>query len=157
MTNRLTWELSKYGNSIQGKLLNLFKQPFKNTWFWVSVGLVISVFATQVILEVRGDREDALRGFEIKCPDGFIAWENSEFEITNRFEAHGDSLVEFEKRIESGCRPFDFTNVPRTTVDSLLDAHSVIHYTWIQGLVNLSEGVLVKADTTISTKPHKYR
>lgn len=157
MTNRLTWELSKYGNSIQGKLLNLFKQPFKNTWFWVSVGLVISVFATQVILEVRGDREDALRGFEIKCPEGFIAWENSEFEITNRFEAHGDSLVEFEKRIESGCRPFDFTNVPRTTVDSLLDVHSVIHYTWIQGLVNLIEGVLVKADTTISTKPHKYR
>ena len=121
------------------------------------MGLVISVFATQVILEVRGDCEDALRGFEIKCPEGFIAWENSEFEITNRFEAHGDSLVEFEKRIESGCRPFDFTNVPRTTVDSLLDVHSVIHYTWIQGLVNLSEEFLVKADTTSSTKPHKYR
>ena len=157
MTNRLTWELSKYGNSIQGKLLNLFKQPFKNTWFWVSVGLVISVFATQVILEVRGDCEDALRGFEIKCPEGFIAWENTEFEITGKYKALGDSLADFEKRIESGCRPFDFTNVPRTTVDSLLDAHSVIHYTWIQGLVNLSEGVLVKADTTISTKPHKYR
>lgn len=157
MTNRLTWELSKYGNSIQGKLLNLFKQPFKNTWFWVSVGLVISVFATQVILEVRRDREGHLKEFVIKCPEGFIAWENTEFEITGKYKALGDSLADFEKRIESGCRPFDFTNVPRTTVDSLLDAHSVIYYTWIQGLVNLSEGVLVKADTTISTKPHKYR
>jgi hypothetical protein len=121
------------------------------------VGLLISVFATQVILEVRRDREDALKGFEIKCPDGFIAWENSKFEITNRFEAHGDSLIEFEKRIESGCRPFDFTNVPHSTVDSLLNIHSVIHYTWIQGQMNLSEEFLVKADTTSSTKHHKYR
>lgn len=112
---------------------------------------------TQVILEVRRDREDSLRGFEIKCPEGFIAWENTEFEITGKFEALGDSLVDFEKRIESGCRPFDFTNVPRATVDSLLDAHSVIHYTWIQGLVNFSEGILTKADTTHSTKSHKYR
>jgi hypothetical protein len=133
------------------------KDTLNNSWFWVSVGLLISVFATQVILEVRRDRKDDLRGFEIKCPDGFIAWENSEFEITNRFEAHGDSLIEFEKRIESGCRPFDFTNVPRTTVDSLLNAHSIIHYAWIQGLVNLSEEVLVKADTTHSTRHHKYR
>ena len=133
------------------------KAPLNNSWFWVSVGLLISVFATQVILEVRRDREDSLRGFEIKCPEGFIAWENSEFEIMNRFEAHGDSLIEFEKRIESGCRPFDFTKVPRTTVDSLLNAHSIIHYAWIQGLVNLSEEVLVKADTTTETKPHKYR
>ncbi len=115
------------------------------------------MYVTQVILEVRRDREDSLRGFEIKCPEGFIAWENTEFEITGKFEALGDSLVDFEKRIESGCRPFDFTNVPRATVDSLLDAHSVIHYTWIQGLVNFSEGILIKADTTHSTKPHKYR
>lgn len=133
------------------------KAPFNNSWFWVSVGLLISVFATQIILEVSRNREDALRGFEIKCPDGFIAWENTEFEITNRFEAHGDSLIEFEKRIESGCRPFDFTNVPRATVDSLLNIHSVIHYTWIQGQMNLSEGILIKADSTHSTKPHKYR
>jgi len=133
------------------------KKTLSNSWFWVSAGLFVSMCAAQVILEVRRDREDALRGFEIKCPDGFIAWENSEFEITNRFEAHGDSLIEFEKRIESGCRPFDFTNVPRTTVDSLLDAHSVVRYTWVQGLVNLSEGFLIKADTTHSTKSHKYR
>lgn len=133
------------------------KAPLNNSWFWVSVGLLISVFATQVILEVRRDREDTLRGFEIKCPEGFIAWENTEFEITGKFEALGDSLVDFEKRIESGCRPFDFTNVPRATVDSLLNIHSVIHYTWIQGLVNLSDEVLVKADTTHSTRPHKYR
>lgn len=133
------------------------KETLNNSWFWVSVGLLISVFATQVILEVRRDREGHLKEFVIKCPDGFIAWENSEFEITNRFEAHGDSLIEFEKRIESGCRPFDFTGIPRATVDSMLAAHSVVQYTWVQGLVNLSEGVLVKADTTISTKPHKYR
>ena len=133
------------------------KAPLNNSWFWVSVGLLISVFATQVILEVRRDCEDTLRGFEIKCPEGFIAWENTEFEITGKFEALGDSLVDFEKRIESGCRPFDFTNVPRATVDSLLNIHSVIHYTWIQGLVNLSDEVLIKADTTHSTRPHKYR
>lgn len=133
------------------------KAPFNNFWFWVSVGLLISVFVTQVILEVRRDREDALRELSSRCPEGFIAWENTEFEITGKYEALGDSLADFEKRIESGCRPFDFTNVPRATVDSLLDAHSVIHYTWIQGLVNLSEEFLVKADTTSSTKPHKYR
>ncbi len=133
------------------------KETLNNSWFWVCVGLLISVFATQVILEVRRDREDALREFVIKCPEGFIAWENTEFEITNRFEALGDSLIDFEKRIESGCRPFDFTNVPCAIVDSLLDAHSVVRYTWVQGLVNLSEGILVNADTTHSTKPHKYR
>lgn len=133
------------------------KAPLNNSWFWVSVGLLISVFATQVIIEVRRGCEDSLSGFEIKCPDGFIAWENTEFEITGKYEALGDSLVDFEKRIESGCRPFDFTNVPRATVDSLLNIHSVIHYTWIQGQMNLSEEFLVKADTTISTKPHKYR
>lgn len=133
------------------------KETLNNTWFWVSVGLLISVFATQVILEVRRYREDSLRGFEIKCPEGFIAWENTEFEITGKYEALGDSLIDFEKRIESGCRPFDFTGIPRATVDSLLGVHSVIHYTWIQGLVNLSEEVLVKADTTHSTRPHKYR
>lgn len=135
----------------------LLKATLDNCWFWVSVGLLISVFATHVILEVSRDREDALREFVIKCPEGFIAWENTEFEITNKFEAHGDSLIEFEKRIESGCRPFDFTNVPRAIVDSLLDAHSVVRYTWVQGLVNLSEGILIKADTTHSTKSHKYR
>lgn len=134
-----------------------FKTSFNNSWFWVSVGLFVSVFVTQVILEVSRNREGHLKEFVIKCPDGFIAWENTEFEITGKYEALGDSLADFEKRIESGCRPFDFTNVPRTIVDSLLDAHSVVRYTWVQGLVNLSEGVLVKADTTISTKPHKYR
>lgn len=133
------------------------KETLNNTWFWVSVGLLISAFVTQVILEVSRNREGHLKEFVIKCPDGFIAWENSEFEITNRFEAHGDSLADFEKRIETGCRPFDFTNVPRAIVDSLLDAHSVVRYTWIQGQMNLSEEFLVKANTTSSTKPHKYR
>lgn len=133
------------------------KETLNNTWFWVSVGLLISVFATQVILEVRRYREDSLRGFEIKCPEGFIAWENTEFEITGKYEALGDSLIDFEKRIESGCRPFDFTGIPRATVDSLLGVHSVIHYTWIEGMMNLSDGLLIKADTTTETKPHKYR
>ena len=133
------------------------KKTLSNSWFWVCAGIFVSVCVTQVILEVRRDREDSLRGFEIKCPEGFIAWENTEFEITDKFEALGDSLVDFEKRIESGCRPFDFTGIPRATVDSLLSVHSVIHYTWIQGLVNLSEGTLLRADTTHSTKLHKYR
>lgn len=133
------------------------KETLNNSWFWVSVGLLISVFATQVILEVRRDREDALRELSSHCPEGFIAWENTEFEITGKYEAHGDSLIDFEKRTESGCRPFDFTNVPRAIVDSLLDAHSVIHYTWIEGMMNLSDGLLIKADTTTETKPHKYR
>lgn len=133
------------------------KETLNNSWFWVSVGLLISVFVTQVILEVSRNREGHLKEFVIKCPDGFITWEKTEFEITGKFEALGDSLADFEKRIESGCRPFVFTNVPRATVDSLLDAHSVIHYTWIQGLVNLSKGILIKADTTHSTKSHKYR
>lgn len=135
----------------------MFKAPFNNSWFWVCLGLFVSMCIAQVILELHRDREDTLKGFEIKCPEGFIAWENTEFEITGKSEALGDSLADFEKRIESGCRPFDFTGVPRATVDSLLDARSVIHYTWIQGLVNLSEGVLVKADTTTEIKPHKYR
>lgn len=133
------------------------KKTLSNSWFWVSVGLLISVFATQVILEVSRNREGHLKEFVIKCPDGFIAWENSEIKITSRFEESGDSLMAFEKRIELGCRPFDFTGIPRATVDSLLSVHSVIHYTWIQGLVNLSEGILIKADTTHSTKSHKYR
>lgn len=133
------------------------KAPFNNSWFWVSAGLFVSMCAAQVILEVSRNREGHLKEFVIKCPDGFIAWENTEFEITGKFEALGDSLVDFEKRIESGCRPFDFTGIPRATVDSLLGVHNVIHYTWIQGLVNLSEDVLVKADTTHSTRPHKYR
>ena len=115
------------------------------------------MYVTQVILEVRRDREDSLRGFEIKCPEGFIAWENTEFEITGKFEALGDSLVDFEKRIESGCRPFDFTNVPRATVDSMLAAQNVIHYTWVQGVMNRSKGTVLRADTTHSTKSHKYR
>lgn len=133
------------------------KAPFNNSWFWVCVGLFVSMCAVQLILELCRDREDALKEFVIKCPDGFIAWENSEFELTNRFEVHGDSLIEFEKRTESGCRPFDFTNVPRATVDSLLNVHSVIHYTWVEGMMNLSDGLLIKADTTTETKPHKYR
>lgn len=133
------------------------KDTLNNSWFWVSVGLLISVFATQVILEVRRGCEDSLSGFEIKCPDGFIAWENTEFEITGKYEALGDSLADFEKRIESGCRPFDFTGIPRATVDSLLSAHSVVQYTWVQGVMNRSKGILLKADTTHSTKPHKYR
>lgn len=133
------------------------KETLNNSWFWVSAGLLISVFATQVILEVHRGCEDSLSEFEIKCPDGFIAWENTEFEITGKYEALGDSLADFEKRIESGCRPFDFTNVPRTTVDSLLNIHSIIHYTWIQGVMNRSKGTVLRADTTYSTKPYKYR
>lgn len=135
----------------------LLKATLDNCWFWVSVGIFVSMCITQLVLEICREREAASAEYTSRCPDGFITWENTEFEITNKFEENGDSLVDFEKRIESGCRPFDFTNVPRATVDSLLDAHSVIHYTWIQGLVNLSEGILIKADTTHSTKPHKYR
>ena len=133
------------------------KATLDNSWFWVSVGIFVSMCATQLVLEICREREAAAAEYASRCPDGFITWENIEFEITNKFEANGDSLIDFEKRIESGCRPFDFTNVPRATVDSLLDAHSVIHYTWIQGLVNFSEGILIKADTTHSTKSHKYR
>lgn len=135
----------------------LLKTTLDNSWFWVSVGIFVSMCITQLVLEICREREAASAEYTSRCPDGFITWENTEFEITNKFEENGDSLVDFEKRIESGCRPFDFTDVPRVTVDSLLDAHSVIHYTWIQGLVNLSEGILIKADTTHSTKPHKYR
>lgn len=136
---------------------SFLKTTLDNSWFCVSVGLFVSVCVIQLVLEIHREREDILREFGVKCPDGFIAWENSEFEITNRFEAHGDSLIEFEKRIESGCRPFDFTNVPRTTVDSLLNIHSIIHYTWIQGVMNRSKGTVLRADTTYSTKPYKYR
>lgn len=128
-----------------------------NSWFWVSVGLFVSVCVTQLFLQIHRGREYVLREFVVKCPDGFITWENTEFEITGKFEAEGDSLIDFEKRIESGCRPFDFTGTPRATVNSLLNVHSVIHYTWIQGLMNLSDGTLLKADTTHSTKFHKYR
>lgn len=128
-----------------------------NSWFWVSVGLFVSVCVTQLFLQIHRGREYVLREFVVKCPDGFITWENTEFEITGKFEAEGDSLIDFEKRIESGCRPFDFTGIPRATVNSLLNVHNVIHYTWIQGLMNLSDGTLLKADTTHSTKFHKYR
>ena len=128
-----------------------------NSWFWVSVGLFVSVCVTQLFLQIHRGREYVLREFVVKCPDGFITWENTEFEITGKFEAEGDSLIDFEKRIESGCRPFDFTRIPRATVNSLLNVHSVIHYTWIQGQMNLSDGTLLKADTTHSTKFHKYR
>lgn len=123
----------------------------------MSVGIFVSMCATQLVLEICRERKAAAAEYASRCPDGFITWENIEFEITNKFEENGDSLIDFEKRIESGCRPFDFTGIPRATVDSLLSAHSVIHYTWIQGLVNLSEGILIKADTTHSTKSHKYR
>ena len=133
------------------------KATFGNSWFWVSVGLFVSVCVTQLFLEIHRERENVLRESIVKCPDGFITWENAEFEITGKFEVEGDSLIDFEKRIESGCRPFDFTGIPRATVDSLLNGHSVIHYTWIQGLMNLSDGTLLKADTTHSTKFHKYR
>ena len=135
----------------------LLKTTLDNFWFWVSIGIFVSMCISQLVLEICREREAAAAEYASRCPDGFITWENIEFEITNKFEENGDSLIDFEKRIESGCRPFDFTNVPRATVDSLLDAHSVIHYTWIQGLVNFSEGILIKADTTHSTKSHKYR
>ena len=133
------------------------KETLNNSWFWVSVGIFVSMCATQLVLEICREREAASAEYASRCPDGFIAWENTEFEITNKFEEHGDSLIDFEKRIESGCRPFDFTGIPRATVDSLLDVHSVIHYTWVQGVMNRSKGTLLKTDTTHSTKPHKYR
>jgi hypothetical protein len=133
------------------------KATLDNSWFWVCVGLLISVTITTAFFEIRRDREETLREFSFLCPDGFINWENTEFEITNRFEMHGDSLIDFEKRIRYGCRPFDFTGVSREAVDSLIAAHNVIHYIWIQGQINQSKGVLLKADTTCSTKIHKYR
>jgi hypothetical protein len=110
-----------------------------------------------LIIEINKERENFLREYTSKCPDGFTSWENTEFETTDKFERKGDTLLYFEKRIESGCRPFDFSRVPRATVDSLIRVHNVIHYTWIDGLVNLSEGILLNADTTRSEKPHKYR
>lgn len=133
------------------------KATFGNSWFWVSVGLFVSVCVTQLFLEIHRERENVLRESVVKCPDGFVTWENTEFEITDKSEDDGDSLIYFEKRVESGCRPFDFTGIPRATVDSLLNVHSVIHYTWIDGLMNQSKGVLLSADTMLSTKPHKYR
>lgn len=133
------------------------KATLDNSWFWVCVGLLISVTITAAVLEIRCDREENLREFSFHCPDGFISWENTEFEITNRFEMHGDSLIDFEKRIHHGCRPFDFTGVSRAVVDSLIAARNVIHYTWIQGQINQGNGVLLKADTINSTKFHKYR
>lgn len=133
------------------------KETLNNSWFWVSVGIFVSMCVTQLVFEIHRESEIISTEYTSRCPDGFIAWENTEFEITNKFEEYGDSLIDFEKRIESGCRPFDFTGVPRATVDSLLDVHSVIHYTWVQGVINRSKETLLKADTTHSTKPHKYR
>ena len=137
--------------------MNLIKKTLNNLWFWVSMGMLLSVGISPLVFDTCVERDDALVKLVSQCPEGFFRWENSTFEITNRFEVHGDSLIEFEKRTESGCRPFDFTNVPRATVDSLLNVHSVIHYTWIEGMMNLSDGLLIKADTTTETKPHKYR
>lgn len=133
------------------------KETLDNSWFWVCVGLIVSATFTTAILEVHRAREEVYREYTSRCPDGFIGWENSEFEITNRFEKNGDSLIDFEKRINFGCRPFDFTGVPRAAVDSLIVAHNVIHYIWIQGQINLSKGALLKADTTRTTKIHKFR
>lgn len=133
------------------------KKTLDNSWFWAFVGLFVSMSTTQVVLEINRDREATLREYTSKCPDGFTSWENTEFETTDKFERKGDTLLYFEKRIESGCRPFDFSRVPRAIVDSLIRVHNVIHYTWIDGLVNLSEGILLHADTMHSEKPHKYR
>ena len=133
------------------------KKTLDNSWFWAFVGLFVSMSTTQVVLEINRDREATLREYTSKCPDGFTSWENTEFETTDKFERKGDTLLYFEKRIESGCRPFDFSRVPRAIVDSLIRVHNVIHYAWIDGLVNLSEGILLHADTTRSEKPHKYR
>lgn len=135
----------------------LLKATLDNCWFWVSVGIFVSMCITQLVLEICREREAASPEYTSRCPDGFITWENTEFEITNKFEENGDSLVDFEKRIESGCRPFDFTGIPRATVDSMLAAQNVIHYTWVQGVMNRSKGTVLRADTTHSTKPYKYR
>ena len=138
--------------------MNLFsKKTLGNFWFWVCVGILVSVCVTQFALGTHREREEIRSEFALNCPDGFVSWENSEFEITNKFEGKGDSLIDFEKRTESGCRPFDFTGVPRATVDSLIVAHSVVHYTWVQGRMNLSKGVLLWADSTHSTNSRKYR
>ena len=133
------------------------KETRNNSWFWVSVGIFVSMCITQLVLEIHREREVSSTEYTSRCPDGFITWENTEFEITNKFEKNGDSLVDFEKRIESGCRPFDFTGIPRATVDSMLAAQNVIHYTWVQGVMNRSKGTVLRADTTHSTKPYKYR
>lgn len=135
----------------------LLKATLDNCWFWVSVGIFVSMCITQLVLEICREREAASAEYTSRCPDGFITWENTEFEITNKFEENGDSLVDFEKRIESGCRPFDFTGILRATVDSMLAAQNVIHYTWVQGVMNRSKGTVLRADTTHSTKPYKYR
>lgn len=135
----------------------LLKATLDNCWFWVSIGIFASMCISQLVLEIHREREVSSTEYISRCPDGFITWENTEFEITNKFEENGDSLVYFEKRIESGCRPFDFTGIPRATVDSMLAAQNVIHYTWVQGVMNRSKGTVLRADTTYSTKPYKYR
>ena len=132
-------------------------KAINNSWFWVCVGLIVSATITTAILEIRREREKILSEYVSRCPEGFIGWENSEFEITNRSEINGDSLIDFEKRINFGCRPCDFTEVPRAVVDSLIAAHNVVHYTWIQGQINLNKGTLQKTDTTRATKIHKFR
>lgn len=133
------------------------KKTLENSWFWVCVGILVSVCVTQFALGTHREHEEIRSEFALNCPDGFIGWENSEFEVTGKFEGNGDSLIDFEKRTESGCRPFDFTGVPRAAVDSLIVAHSVVHYTWVQGRMNLSKGVLLWADSTHSTNSRKYR
>ena len=138
--------------------MNLFsKKTLGNFWFWVCVGILVSVCVTQFALGTHREREEIRSEFALNCPDGFVSWENSEFEITNKFEGNGDSLIDFEKRTESGCRPFDFTGVPRAAVDSLIVAQGVVQYTWIQGRMNLSKGELLWADSTHSARPRKYR
>ena len=138
--------------------MNLFsKKTLGNFWFWVCVGILVSIAVMQMVLELCMDREVAPVEYASRCPDGFIGWENSEFEVTGKFEGNGDSLIDFEKRTESGCRPFDFTGVPRAAVDSLIVAQGVVQYTWIQGRMNLSKGELLWADSTHSARPRKYR
>lgn len=110
-----------------------------------------------MILEIRGAHAGVLSEPAFRCPDGFVGLEKSEMEVTDRFEVDGDSLMDFEKRIESGCRPFDFAGIPRATSDSLMNVNNVIHYTWIQGRMNKSKRVLLRAVTTRSTRPRKYR
>ena len=60
--------------------MNLFtKKTLGNFWFWVCVGILVSIAVMQMVLELCMDREVAPVEYASRCPDGFVSWENSEF------------------------------------------------------------------------------
>lgn len=59
------------------------KSTLNNFWFWASVVFFISTFVTELIIEINRERENFLREYTSKCPDGFTSWENTEFETAD--------------------------------------------------------------------------